>query len=96
MKQKLYKIVKGVGGGANQNAIGIEITGKSMESALFVSKVRVKAEQLFGRGSAGNSIATTYGVHFKYEDIKKNKKMANMLIRIVQLEQELLSMKNNI
>lgn len=52
-KEKLYKLIKGIGG-ANGNTIGIEITSKSMASAVFVSKLRVKAEQLFGRGSSGN------------------------------------------
>jgi hypothetical protein len=94
-KEKLYKLIKGSGGGANSNAIGIEITGRSMDSAVFVGKVRLRAEQLFGKGASGNSIATTYGVHFKYEDEQKNRKMAKMLIKIVELEQELLKMRNS-
>ena len=93
-KEKLYKLIKGSGGGANENAIGIEITSKSEASANFVGKVRAKAEQLFGKGMSGNSIATTYGVHFKYGDVTKNRKMAKMLIKIVEIEQELLKMKN--
>lgn len=91
--KKLYKIIKGSGGGANENAIGIEITGQSEQSAIFVGKVRTKAEQLFGKGSSGNDIATTYGVHFKYADVEKNKKLAKMLIKIVELEQEIIKMR---
>lgn len=92
-KEKLYRLIKGSGGGCNANAIGIEMTGKSEASAIFVGKVRVKAEQIFGKGASGNSIATTYGVHFKFEDDKKNRKMAKMLIKIVEIEQELLKLK---
>lgn len=92
-KIKLYKLIKGSGGGANENTIGIEMTGESELSAIFVGKVRAQAERIFGKGMSGNSIATTYGVHFKYEDVNKNRKMAKMLIRIVELEMELLNLK---
>lgn len=93
-KIKLYRLIKGSGGGANENAIGIEITSQSEASTVFVGKVRVKAEQIFGKGMSGNDIATTYGVHFKYPDLNKNRKMAKMLIKIVELEQELLKIRN--
>lgn len=73
-KIKLYKLVKDIGGGANENVIGIEMTSQSVERAIFVGKVRAKAEQLFGKGMSGNDISTTYGVHFKYADVDKNKK----------------------
>lgn len=70
------------------------MTGQSEESAVFVGRVRAKAEQIFGAGASGNSVATTYGVHFKYADEQKNRKMTKMLIRIVEIEQDLLKMKN--
>jgi hypothetical protein len=94
-KIKLYRLIKGSGGGANENAIGIEMTGESEASANFVGKVRAKAEQIFGKGMSGNDIATTYGVHFKYSDVDKNRKMAKMLIKIVEIEQELLKIRNS-
>lgn len=94
--QKLYKLTKGVGGGCNENAIGIE-HNQSEKSAVFVGKVMSKAQQLFGRGASLNAIATvSYGVYFKFPDEKKNRKMAKMLIKIVELEQELLSLKNEL
>ena len=95
-KVKLYKLIKGSGGGANANAIGIEMTGQSEASANFVGKVRAKAEQLFGKGMSGNYIATTYGVHFKYADEAKNRKLANLLIKVVEVELELLRIRKEI
>ena len=94
-KIKLYKLIKGSGGGANENAIGIEMTGQSEASANFIGKVRAKAEQIFGKGMSGNDIATTYGVHFKFADVKKNRNMAKMLIKVVEMEQELLKMRKS-
>ncbi len=90
---KLYKIIKGSGGGANENTIGIEMNG-SEASANFVGKVRTKAEQLFGKGMSLDAIGTTYGVHFRFKEESKNRKMAKMLIKIVETEQELLKLKN--
>jgi hypothetical protein len=52
------------------------MTGQSEASANFIGKVRAKAEQIFGKGMSGNDIATTYGVHFKFADVKKNRNMA--------------------
>lgn len=91
---KRYKLIKGSGGGANENTIGIEMNGRSEDSANFVGKVRAKAEALFGKGQSLDTVGTTYGVHFRYANEAKNRKMARMLIKIMELEEELLKMKN--
>jgi hypothetical protein len=88
---KLYRIVKG-GGGANLNAISIT-SAQTPESMAFLGRVRQKAIAMFGQGASLNTIGTTYGVQFRYEDEKKNRKMARMLIKIVELETELLRLK---
>lgn len=102
---KLYKISKGRNGGANKNTVSIEITGKSMESAIFLSKCKKKAESLFGLGLSLDQVGTVYGIHFRSTDKDKNLKAAktlikiveleaaNMLIKAVELEQELLKFK---
>lgn len=89
IKIKKYRLIKGSGGGDNANAIGIEFVTGSNESAAFVSKVQAKTIEYFGRGAAGNSISTTYGVHIKFEDLKKNKRIARLLIKAVEIEEEL-------
>ncbi len=91
---KKYRLIKGSGGGAQEKTIGIEMTGRDVESAIFCGKVRHRAEQIFGKGASLNNIGTTYGVHFRYDDESKNRKMAKMLIKIVELEDELLKMYN--
>jgi hypothetical protein len=90
---KKYRITKGSNGGNNANTISIEFT-RSVESANFVARVRTKAVQLFGTGLSLDTIGTTYGVHFRFADEKKNRAMAKMLIKVVELEDELLKLKN--
>lgn len=92
---KKYKLVKGIGGGANPNTIGIVPTGDNEESAVFVGRVRKKAEELFGKGGSLDSIGTSYGVYFRYPCVEKNRKMVKILIKIVKLEQELIEIKIN-
>lgn len=92
---KRYKLIKGSGGGNNLNAIGIEINSQTEDSANFVGKCRKKAEELFGTGASLNAVGTTYGVHFRDKDLSKNRKMTRILIKIVELEEQLLKLKNN-
>lgn len=89
---KKYKLVRG--NANNDNAIRIEHTQTS-ESAIFCGKVMKKATEIFGNGGSLDSISTTYGVIFRYKDLDKNKSMAKKLIKIVELEDELVKMKNS-
>lgn len=86
--KKRYKIIKGYGGGANSNTIGIE-HNQNPSSLLFISNVRNKAIEYFGNGASLNTIGTTYGIHIRYEDEKKNRRIAKLLIKIVEAEEEL-------
>jgi hypothetical protein len=86
--KKQYKLIKGSGGAANGNTISIEHY-LNKESLVFVSKVREKAIELFGNGASLNSIGTTYGVHIRYDDEKKNRRIANFLTKIIEFEYEL-------
>lgn len=88
---KKYKIVKG--NANNDNAICIEHT-QTKESAVFCGKLTKKAIELFGKGASLDSISTTYGVIFRYSNLDKNRTMAKKLIKIVELEDELVKMKN--
>lgn len=86
--KKRYKIIKGSGGGANGNTIGIE-HNQNPDSLTFISNVRDKAVEYFGNGASLNTIGTTYGVHIRYEDEKRNRRIARLLIKIVEAEEEL-------
>ena len=91
---KLYKLVKnGIGSGFNSNTISIEHL-KTLESISFVAKVRKKTEEIFGRGLSLDTIGTTYGIHIRFKDLIKNKKIAKTLIKIVEMEEELRELKN--
>ena len=88
MEKKRYKIIKGSGGGANEKTIGIE-HNTNPGSLSFVSKVRDKAVEYFGNGASLDVIGTTYGVHVRYDDEKKNRRIVRLLIKIVEAEEEL-------
>lgn len=88
MAIKQYKLTKGLGGAANGNTIAIEHT-RTRESLIFVAKVRQKVVELFGPGASLDVISTTYGVHIRYEDEKKNRRIAKLLIKAVEIEEEL-------
>ena len=89
---KKYKLVKG--NANNDNAISIEHL-QTPESASFCGKVMKKANEIFGKGMSLDTIGTTYGVIFRYNDLSKNKLMAKKLVKIVELEEELLKLKNS-
>ena len=89
---KKYKLVKG--NANNDNAIRIEHL-QTKESAVFCGKVMKKAINLFGKGASLDYISTTYGVIFRFPDLNKNISMVKKLIKIVELEDELLEMKNS-
>ena len=93
VKTKEYKLVKGSGGGANPNSISIEFIPGRMESVVFVSKVRQKAIDIFGKGMSLDSVGTSYTVNLRYPDYKKNLSIAKMLIKCVELEEALKKIK---
>ncbi len=86
---KKYRLIKGSGGGANENTIGIEFITGNIESVTFVSKVQKKAVELFGKGASLDPIGTTYGVHIRFVNEKKNRRIAKLLIKTVEIEEEL-------
>lgn len=89
---KKYRLVKGVAN--NHNAISIEHC-QTHESISFCGRVKKKAEEIFGKGMSLDSISTTFGVSFRFENLLKNRTMAKKLIKIVELEDELLQLKTN-
>ena len=89
---KKYKLVKG--NASNDNAISI-VHLQTPESASFCGKVMKKAQKIFGIGMSLDTIGTTYGVVFRYSDLSKNRLMAKKLIKIVELEEELLELKDS-
>lgn len=92
--RKEYKLVKGSGAGANPNSISIEFIPGRMESAVFVAKVRQKAIDIFGKGMSLDSVGTSYTVNLRYPDYKKNLSIAKMLIKCVELEEQLRKIKS--
>lgn len=94
-KQKLYKLTKGgFGSGANVNSVSITTNPTTGEkSANFVSRVQQKAEEIFGVGASLNTVMTNSGVFIRYPEYETNRKIAKMLIKIIELENELKTYK---
>lgn len=60
-----------------------------MESVVFVTKVRQKAIDVFGKGMSLDSVSTSYTVNVRFPEYKKNLEIVRKLIKCVELEEDL-------
>jgi hypothetical protein len=95
---KLVKLIKGGAGcGCNENGIAIEhIPALGEKSFNYLAKLQGKAVEIFGSGLSCDTVGTTYGVHLRFADYKTNLRIANLLIKSVDIDTELKEFKNNL
>ena len=92
LMSKLYRIVK-QNAGELKTAIAIEFLAGNTESAAFVAECRQKAIDIFGKGSGYDAINTAYSVRFQFPNEAMNRRMAKLIVKIVEAERELKKIK---